>query len=93
MTKGQVSKREMLNRGSGAHIALLIMKMLRRPVRPEELAEVSPTKLNSDHRRKYLDRLMKLGYIVQTSAKPETYMITRSGLDQVYMMAGKSVDD
>lgn len=78
--------REYIPRNSGAHIALQIMKVLRRPVRPEEFAEISPKKLCSDHRKRYLKRLVELGYAAKVGSNPDMYQITPRGVQEIYAM-------
>lgn len=72
---------------SGAHIALLIMKMLRRPVRIDEFTGISEKKLAKNLRVQCLDKLTSAGYATRTSEDPLTFQITRAGLAKIVELA------
>lgn len=77
-------KREPLGivRNSAAHVLLLYMKMINRPVTPAEMREFNPKKFNS-HTAETFKKMMARGFITQHD---NGYMITQAGINIIYQM-------
>jgi len=71
----------------GSHIALMIMKMYGTPVTLDQMTEINPKKLGSNHRKKYADYLVSLGYATVVDINPMRYQITQLGVSKVYELA------
>jgi len=76
-----------VRRHGGSHIALMIMKMYGTPVALDQLTEINPKKLSSQHRKKYADYLVDLGYATVVDTNPMRYQITKFGVSKVYELA------
>lgn len=73
---GQTGK-AIIFRGSSRHIALGVMKMLRRPITTADLREINP-KLFAKHTGTVFQTLVAKGLAVET--EPAHYKITAEGL-------------
>jgi len=78
---------DVIRRNGGAHVALMIMKMYKRPVTLDQFTEISAKKLAVRHRGPYLARLVNFGYAVKTSESPQMFQITQKGIDKIFELA------
>lgn len=75
-----------IKRNTAPHVALLFMKMMKRPIRPRDLINLNE-KMFGKRVYEVLAVLVDRGLAVQRDDK--TYEITDSGITEVFSLAGK----